>query len=434
MKRRSFLKHTAALTAGTLSAPYVLPSGRLFAKTMNRKVNHVVFCLFAGGVRNIDAIHQDLGNLMPSMLTGVKSTADGITTLPTSPHPTILEQEGTLFPEFRYKDGPTGHYNGHTVALTGVYTDTGLNLRANPEFPTIFEYYLKHNSPSVTSKNAWWVSNALGPYPALNYSRYPGYGAMYGANHIAPTYLLNPAIADMLGQPKPFQFHEEEKVAKVRNFLNKNFGKDALLDNVGIVNTEDDARQIRAFIQDMYTKGQSGLLNNPLGLPSNQGNNDIYNILFAEEIIKEFQPELLVVNMTDVDACHQNFTNYMVNLQKADYAVAHLWNLIQSTPGMADDTVLIMVPEHGRNLDSNTVRDNFGRFGVDHTGDPTSREIFSLILGPQGVINKNLKVGTANNPVGETIDLVPTVANLLGFDLDIPTGLLNGRVLNEIYV
>ena len=47
------------------------------------------------------------------------------------------------FKEVLYKEGPTGHYNGHTVAMTGNYTETGLNLNINPEFPTIFEYYRK---------------------------------------------------------------------------------------------------------------------------------------------------------------------------------------------------------------------------------------------------------------------------------------------------
>ena len=39
------------LTAGaTFTAPYILPSGRLFAASGARKANHVVLCLFAGGV------------------------------------------------------------------------------------------------------------------------------------------------------------------------------------------------------------------------------------------------------------------------------------------------------------------------------------------------------------------------------------------------
>ena len=70
MKRRNFIKQ-AGLAAGALAAaPWILPSGRLFAATGARKVNHVVFCLFAGGVRNIDSVKMNDGNLMPNLLGG----------------------------------------------------------------------------------------------------------------------------------------------------------------------------------------------------------------------------------------------------------------------------------------------------------------------------------------------------------------------------
>lgn len=433
MKRRDFIKKTGLLGAASMGVPYLLPSGRLFAQTMERKVNHVVFCLFAGGLRNIETIAQAEGNLMPGTFSGGASAIPGLDPIPSPTYPGLLKNDGTLFPEFRYKQGPTGHFNGHTVALTGAYTNTGLNLKANPLNPTIFEYYLKHNSPAVTSKNAWWVSNALGPYPALNYSSHSAYGPLYGANHIAPTSLLSPTSFPAIANPKQFQFHEEEKIKSLRSFLNQNFGKEGAA-AIGNVNTEEDAAQIRNFLADLVQQGQNGAFNQPLGVSAQYATNDIFTILFAEEVIKEFQPELLVVNMTDVDACHQNFTAYCNNLQKADYAVSHLWNTIQNTPGMANDTVMIMVPEHGRNLEGNTVQDVYGRFGIDHTGDDTSREIFCLVMGPDGVIRRNNSVGTPANPKGESIDLVPTVANLLGFDIGIPSGFLPGKVLSEAYL
>ena len=433
MKRRNFLKHTAALAAGTVAAPFILPSGRLFAKTGSRKVGHVVFCLFAGGIRNIESVHQAEGNLMPAMFEGTASTMPGLDPLPNSPWSRALVKEGTLFPELRYKEGPTGHFNGHTVAVTGRYTDTGLNLRQNPQHPTIFEYYLKHNSPSQTAKNAWWISNSLGPYPALNYSQDAAYGAAYGANHIAPTALFDNNVYPAISTPKQFQFHEEERVGNIRNFLNQNFGKQALDQGFGISNTPADTKLIQDFIQSLVDKSNSGGFNDPLGVSNRYANNDLYTILFAEEVIKEFKPELLTVNMTDVDICHQNFTQYCNNLSKADYAVAHLWNTIQNTPGMADDTLLVIVPEHGRNLQPNTIQDVYGRFALDHIGDATSREIFSLILGPDGLVKKNHVAGTPALPVGESIDIVPTIAYALGFDADIPAGKLPGRALTEAF-
>jgi hypothetical protein len=53
MKRSEFLKTLGLAAAGAVAAPYILPSGRLFASTGARRVNHVVVCLFAGGVRNL---------------------------------------------------------------------------------------------------------------------------------------------------------------------------------------------------------------------------------------------------------------------------------------------------------------------------------------------------------------------------------------------
>lgn len=173
MKRRDFLKKSAWATAGVMAAPYLLPSGRLFAATGMRRVNHVVFCLYAGGVRNLESVHFNDGNLMPNLLNGNTSISPDIAgamePLPPSPLPMPLQNYGTLFKEFRYRQGPTGHYNGHTVAVTGSYVDVDINLRDHPRKPTIFEYYRKHNSPAQSAMNCWWVANTLGPYPSLNY-------------------------------------------------------------------------------------------------------------------------------------------------------------------------------------------------------------------------------------------------------------------------
>jgi hypothetical protein len=66
---------------------------------------------------------------------------------------------------------------------------------------------------------------------------------------------------------------------------------------------------------------------------------------------------------------------------------------------------------------------------VDHTGDELSRKLFCLVLGPDHLINK----GTIIEEEGELIDIMPTVADLLGFYNNIPNELIQGRVLREIY-
>lgn len=415
MKRRNFLRATGLAAAGAIAMPYILPSGRLFAASGSRRANHVVYCLFAGGVRNFESVQKAEGNLMRNLLVGNESISpDLLGDIPNLPlvGGQRLQELGTLYKEMRYAQGPTGHFNGHTTAITGTYTQVDLNLKSNPEYPTIFELYRRHNSPQQTALNAWWVSNSLGPYPALNYSNYQGYGATYGANYMQPTTLFSPQVQPVVSNPKQFTQAELTKAKQYRDFFDNNFSNTFVDGDAGVGNTEEHNFQLQQFIKSVYTQAQSGAFTDPWGIGPGQYNGDMINMFAAELIIQQFKPELLVVNMQGVDAGHTSFTDYCANMARADYAAAHLWKTIQNTPGMANDTIMIIVPEHGRNLQPNSIIDGNGRYALDHTNDQTSREIFCMVVGPSGVVNQNQVI---NNVLGESIDVVPTIADILGF-------------------
>ncbi|TAL59667.1 MAG: hypothetical protein EPN85_08900 [Bacteroidetes bacterium] len=419
--RREFLKKVSLAAAGTFLAPTILPSGRLFAATGARKANHVVFCLFAGGVRQMESIQQADGNLMRYTLSGTQAISPdiigGMSLLP-SPTGLPLQNYGTLFKQFRYNNGPTGHVSGHHTAMTGVYNANDLNINMPPTSPTVFEYYRKHTTPSMSALNAWWISDSLGPYPALNFSSDSNYGALYGANYIQPAALISQSGFDALGNPKLFSPPQKTAVTAIRSILDKNFGNSYSGGDAGVVNTaETDLAQLEMYIKSSFSEAITGQYNDPWLVGASVMNNDMFNIFIAENILKEFKPELLAVNMQGVDVCHTNFTQYCNNIRKADFALAHLWNTIQSTPGLMNDTILIAVPEHGRNSTPNTVMDAYGRYAIDHTNDPMSREIFCLVLGPAGVVKQNQVINTLD---GESIDVVPTIADILGFYSDIP--------------
>jgi hypothetical protein len=431
MKRRGFIKKATAATAGAFMAPYILPSGRLFAATGTRIVDHVVFCLFAGGVRNLESVHKADGNLMPNTLLGSESIsgdiAGGVQNLGLVGGPR-LQQMGTLYKEFRFAQGPTGHFSGHSSVMTGVYNLSDINIRQRPQSPTVFEYYRKHSDPTANALNAWWVSNALGPYPALNYSTHPNYGALYGANYIQPLSIISDAGYASLGSPKTFSQNQNVLVDQMRGFFDNNFANQYVEGSAGVSNLKADVPGVQQFLIDSFEAAVAGQYNDPWGIGGMSG--DTFNVFFAEKIIERFQPELLVVNMQDVDACHGNFTAYANNLVRADYALGHLWQTIQSTPGMADNTILIALPEHGRNAQPNTVIDPYGRYGLDHTNDDMSREIFCLIAGPSGKVVQDQVI---NQVQGESIDVVPTIAKILGFYDDI-SGMLPGQPLNAALV
>jgi len=434
MKRRQFLKQAGLTAAGIMASPYLLPSGRLFAASGARVANHVVFCLFAGGVRNLESIQKKEGNLMRGLLNGNESISPDIAAaldpLPSLPGAS-LQQYGTLFKEFRYQNGPSGHYNGHTTALTGQYTDNSLSLLERPPFPTVFELYRKHNTPLQSAMNAWWISHTNQLYPILNYSTYGGYGPQYGANQLSPTNLFNNQAAGVFSNPLQIGADVQEDLEKLRAFNNGGFKSGGLSLNSGIVNNSEDQFKIQSFLDSMYDEYFNNQHTDPWGVGAQRMNGDMRNVFYAEKVMQTFNPELLVVNMFGVDICHTNFTQYCNNLRKIDWAVNHLWNTIQSTPGMANDTVLIIAPEIGRNGTANTVLDSNGRGGLDHTNDDAmSRELFCLVVGPPSIVKQGQVISGVE---GESIDIVPTIAHVLGFDNEIQ-GQLPGKPLMQAFV
>lgn len=442
MKRREFIKKAALTTTGAFVAPYILPSGRLFAPSGARKVNHVVFVLFGGGIRNQESVQQrylldqgraSAGNIMNNMLTGASPTSN-IVYNPWAPILTnSLQSQGVLFKEMRYTTGPTGHYNGHTVAMTGNYTATGLNLNVNPDHPTIFEYYRKHNSPQETALKAWWLSEGLGPYPSLNYSRHEDYGAKFGANYLCPSHFITGTGFNNLNNASSYQPDDVTRIETMKNFFDANFDK-TIGDLPGVINSRADKELIKNMLLGTLQNLSSLSLPLPSGIPTSQLSSDLLNIATSWKVLETFKPELTVINTFNLDVCHSNFSGYLQNLHKADYGVGWLWDKIQNDPVLANDTIMICMPEHGRNSTPNSLVDANGLSAYDHTSDQNSREIFSLIVGPPGVVKQNVSFGTSASPVGESVDIVPTIANILGFDSSIPSGLLPGRVLTEAFI
>ena len=442
MKRREFIKKATLIAAGAFVTPYILPSGRLFAPSGARKVNHVVFVLFGGGIRNQESVQQrylldqgraSSGNIMNNMLTGAAPTSNIVYNPWTPVLSNSLQSQGVLFKEMRYTTGPTGHYNGHTVAMTGNYTATGLNLNVNPEHPTIFEYYRKHNSPQETALKAWWLSEALGPYPSLNYSRHTDYGAQFGANYLCPSHFITGTGFNNLNNASSYQPDDVTRIETMKNFFDINFDK-TIGDLPGVINTRADKEKIKNMLLGTLQNLSSLSLPLPSGVATSQLSSDLLNIASSWKVLETFKPELTVINTFNLDVCHSNFSGYIQNLHKADYGVGWLWDKIQSDPVLANDTIMICMPEHGRNSTPNSLVDANGLNAYDHTSDQNSREIFSLIVGPPGVVKQNVSFGTAASPVGESVDIVPTIANILGFDSSIPSGMLPGRVLTEAFI
>lgn len=422
MKRREFIRSTALTAAGAFAAPYILPSGRLFAQSGSRSAAHVVLVMFAGGVRHQESVGMRYlddaqvgepypGNIMYNMLTGAApdqrivygTGAGGIN--PISPVlGQSLQAQGTLFSEVRAFSA--GHYGGLNSILQGA-TVEAQGLKQRPVSPTIFEYLRRHGGYPAT--DVWFVGNGIGgSVPLLSHSDHPDYGLRYGANFFAPTVTFHPQCQTYLGNGKVY--HPENELMpmyRLKAFLDQNFLHDGqLLQALG--NTEEEKQLIKTFMEEMYEKTSNGTI----AVPPVADSGDLVTMGYACEVIRAFRPAFTCVNLSNVDACHSSFTTYVRALHRADHAVGHLWNFIQTqVPEMAGDTVIIALPECGRNDAPNAITDENNWLAYDHS-DQNSLRIFTLMAGPG--IPSNLIIGGEGNPVGQVSDAMLTIADLLG--------------------
>jgi hypothetical protein len=227
---------------------------------------------------------------------------------------------------------------------------------------------------------------------------------------------------------------QEAVVNRLTRFFNHHFNFERLPNRLAKINNEEDAARVQRFLAteiDKFMTPDQTVVAKGLNISPDLVNLDFLNIYTAKRVIEEFQPQLLVVNMQDSDIGHKDFTQYCSNIRKADLGLKKLWDAIQEQPEMRDNTVLIAAPEHGRNKDHNTILDQFGRYAVDHTGDDMSKDIFCLVLGPSDVVRQGRII---EEKIGESIDIVPTICHLLGFEHALPTHLLKGKVLKDALV
>ncbi len=435
MKRRSFIKTITAGAIGALGMPYLLPSGRLFAKTNGMLADHVVLVMFAGGVRQQESILQQYldgsqnetipGNILYNLFEGTPPIdkivygTDG-NLAGEIPINKILNQtldkQGTVFREMR--SSSAGHFNGLNVMVQGN-TLFKQGLKQRPLNPTIFEYLRRHGG--FPASKIWFVGNGIGnSVPLLNHSIHPEYGQQYAANFLAPSVTFSALGFEHLANAKIYHPDTElDPIYKMKFFLDNAFLQGGQ-SYAGIGNTEEEKQQIKQFLKDMFDATQNGTV----AAPPVADNNDLRTIGYACEVMKRFQPALTVVNLNDVDGAHSNFTGYLRSLHRADHGVGFLWDYIQSQiPQMSGNTIMLVVPECGRNLNPNPIKDVNDWFGYDHSDQNTYR-IFGAMVGKN--VPQNLGVGSDTNPVGVTADIAPTIAEILGIkDVVMNSGFLS---------
>ncbi len=454
ISRRNFLGAAGLAAAGAALGPIIgARKARAGGGFLSRRV---VILGIGGGLRRRESLGMAEGATMPNLfgrvplISGFGSTDAGnpriapeyaaavpALALPT-PRATPLYTEGTLITNLRYADGAPGHLQGNACLVSGYYNNLENRADARLPVPTLFELHRRASNAPAT--DAWFVSLFGGFYSALQTSDHPEYGSRFGGSWVSPPSAIQPFLPivasgrrelDIGGGSLPVipdDPDQQAAVRRLRGILDGNapeFPYDRAVFRAG---TEDndalEAHLARIYGDDTY----QSFFPDSFGIGLQQAGGgidqtgDAQTIYQAEEILREFSPHVMSISLLDVDQCHGDFNAYLRGQQIADACAAHLWNFIQATPGLRDETTLIILPEHGRHLTSNGQNpDSLGRSGIDHgNGDDGDRDVWMLALGPdiraQGPIAPT-GISQSGRTSGsyETIDAVRLGAELMGY-------------------
>jgi hypothetical protein len=147
---------------------------------------------------------------------------------------------------------------------------------------------------------------------------------------------------------------------------------------------------------------------------------DELSIYIAQQVMRQLAPSLIWVTLHDIDIAHSGaYSLYTDAIRRSDRLCVELWTAIQSNPEYKGKTSMFILPDFGRDADTDA-----GGNGFQHhrTGDPLSRTTWMMAMGPG--IRENVTVDRMIEP----IDLVPTLGAILKCNARFATG----RPLSEV--
>jgi hypothetical protein len=147
---------------------------------------------------------------------------------------------------------------------------------------------------------------------------------------------------------------------------------------------------------------------------------DELSVYIGRQLMRQLSPSLLWITLHDIDIAHAGtFSLYIDAIQRSDRLCSEIWRTIQSEPEYANKTTLFILPDFGRDSDTEA-----GGNGFQHhrTGDALSRTTWMMVLGPG--VRQNVVV----DHLVDSTDLIPTLGSLLGFS----PRFCEGKVISEV--
>ena len=371
LRRRDALRILAACMAD-----WWLPR-HLFAQKApvpRKRERRVIVVTFGGGVRYEDTLARDGWANIPHLTSEI---------IP----------QGLVFPIARH-EGLTGHFNSTGALVTGSRQNVDAYGSEPPVTPTIFELFRKEHS--LPPEETWLIATNKS-FGLMGGSKLRSFGDPFSANVVLPKQMLISTIKEAVSTNTGPGVEDRHALAE-RMMLALDEGYEGFGWRVFESN-----RVLSADVKASLAKSLLEYFNDPASPTSG----DELTFFMAKEIMNRFAPSLLVVNFWDIDIAHYGaYSLYLDAIRRTDRLVHELWQHVQSSPQYRDRTTLIVVPEMGR--DSDIAGNGFANH---RSGDESCRRVWLVAVGA------GVPKGAGTERQIRTLDVAPTVAQILGFKM-----------------
>ena len=348
MDRRSFLRLSGVQLAAAAATQI---SSRLASSAETGPVRKVILAGFGGGTRYTESFGPQGQRNIPFLRNE-------------------LIPSGTFYSRV-YNDAETTHYPSTAAILTGRWQNIAQYGGERPTHPTIFEYFRKQRSRSANDN--WMIAQGKG-FLTAGHSMDKSHGPAYGAHVLAPRQMLISTFRQLLQENEEVVFRDRRKLVRELERSLREIYLESETSDIGFERAPTPALpqsplessqgqellprpwppatpEARRFVAETE-RFLAETIARFLAESDNPRSGDALNCYVAREIMTKFSPSLLAVNFGEIDVAHQgSFSLYLKAIKNADQQVYRLWQHIEKLPEYRGKTVLIVVPDHGRNLD-----------------------------------------------------------------------------------
>jgi hypothetical protein len=370
--------------AGLAIANRILPPG-MRAAGPAKAGRKVIVVTFGGGVRYSETFAPEGLRNIPRLVQ--------------------LQPSGHLFKSCA-NAGVLSHFNSTASIITGNWQRVDDFGFEPPTGPTIFELYRKQRRAAPLDT---WIIATNKSFVSMGAGADREFGPEYGANVVLPKQLLLDAVQDIVRKPEGAGVADRDRVLQqLEGILNEGY------EGVGWTIFKA-GRQLEQHVHKTLLRGLLEYINGPEAPTSG----DELTFFITREVMREFAPPLILVNFWDMDVAHWgSYSLYLQAITRTDRLTGMLWDEVQENPKYKDQTVMLVLPELGRDGDRNTANG----FLNHRSGDPSCRNMWLLALGA------GIPAGMNDRPVHH-VDVAATAAELLG----VRTSEMAGKPLTDLF-